>query len=545
MRVDALIGELLAELGTKTAFGVVGSGNFHMTRAMADHGVRFVACRHEGGAASAADGYARLTRRPAVLSLHQGCGYTNALTGITEAAKSATPLIVLTADTLNPLSNFHIDQPGIATGIGAVTMRVDNAETAAEVIAQAWSTATSGATVVVNVPIDVQEEDIQRPETWPSAPADVPDPPSDDDVTALVDALMAAERPVFIAGRGARGEGCREALLELASSVGALVATSAVNRGLFHGDPFDLDVSGGFSTPLAAELISQADLVVSWGCALNMWTTRHGRLIAESATRIQVDRDQDAIGKHRRVDLGIVGDTRATAELAAAKAATRPRQDEGYRTNVLAQRIAAERSWNNEEFDDLSDAERIDPRVLTRELNSILPADRTVSVDSGNFLGYPSMFLDVPDENALNFTQSFQCVGLGIATGIGSAIARPDRLPIVGIGDGGFSMGISELETAVRLGLPMVFIVYNDAAYGAEVHHFGPEGVKLDEVTFPDTDFAAIARGYGCEGITVRTLDDLEPVRAWVAGDHSRPLVIDAKIATDGGSWWLQEAFGH
>ena len=225
MRVDALIGELLAELGAKTAFGVVGSGNFHMTRAMVDHGVRFVACRHEGGAASAADGYARLTRRPAVLSLHQGCGYTNALTGITEAAKSATPMIVLTADTLNPLSNFHIDQPGIATGIGAVTMRVDNAETAADVLTQAWSTALSGATVVVNVPIDIQEEDIQQPETWPSAPEKSPVHPSDDDVTALVDALLAAERPVFIAGRGARGEGCRESLLELASAVGALVAT--------------------------------------------------------------------------------------------------------------------------------------------------------------------------------------------------------------------------------------------------------------------------------------------------------------------------------
>jgi thiamine pyrophosphate-dependent acetolactate synthase large subunit-like protein len=137
-------------------------------------------------------------------------------------------------------------------------------------------------------------------------------------------------------------------------------------------------------------------------------------------------------------------------------------------------------------------------------------------------------------------------------TAIGAALARPDRLPVLGAGDGGLLMGISELETAVRLELPLVCIVYNDAAYGAEVHHFAEDGknVDLQSVTFPDTDIAAIARGFGAEGITVRTAADLQPVKDWVAafdaGSQDRPLVIDAKIASDGGSWWLAEAFqGH
>jgi acetolactate synthase I/II/III large subunit len=96
------------------------------------------------------------------------------------------------------------------------------------------------------------------------------------------------------------------------------------------------------------------------------------------------------------------------------------------------------------------------------------------------------------------------------------------------------------------LQLGLVVVVYNDAAYGAEVHHFGPDGADLSTVRFPDTDIAALARGFGAVGLTVRTVEDLVGVEDWLAGPRDRPLVVDAKIADDGGSWWLQEAFrGH
>ena len=91
----------------------------------------------------------------------------------------------------------------------------------------------------------------------------------------------------------------------------------------------------------------------------------------------------------------------------------------------------------------------------------------------------------------------------------------------------------------------MLVVVYNDAAYSAEVHHFG-EGAELGTVTFPDVDIAAIARGFGADAVTVRTTGDLDAVAEWLAADPERPLVLDAKIASDGGSWWLKEAFsGH
>ena len=136
-------------------------------------------------------------------------------------------------------------------------------------------------------------------------------------------------------------------------------------------------------------------------------------------------------------------------------------------------------------YEDLGDAERIDPRTLSIALDDLLPAERTVVVDSGNFMGYPSMFLAVPDRAGFCFTQAFQSIGLGLASAIGAAVARPDRLTVAALGDGGFLMSVAELVTAVRLGLPLLVVVYNDAAYGAEVHHFGPHGHPLDTVTVP------------------------------------------------------------
>src|SRR6185437_5902704 len=129
----------------------------------------------------------------------------------------------------------------------------------------------------------------------------------------------------------------------------------------------------------------------------------------------------------------------------------------------------------------------------------------TVAIDSGHFMGYPAMYLKVPDERGVVFTQAFQAVGLGLGSAIGAAVARPDRLTVAALGDGGAMIGLADLETVARLRLRMLIVIYNDAAYGAEVHHFGPHGHPLGIVQFPDVDFAALARAVGLRGVTVRT----------------------------------------
>jgi thiamine pyrophosphate-dependent acetolactate synthase large subunit-like protein len=540
----AVVGRTLAELGVRQVFGVVGSGNFHVTNAMVDAGASFVAARHETGAATMADAYARMSDTVTALSVHQGCGLTNALTGITEAAKSRTPLVVLAAEVTSPLSNFHVDQAALSAAVGATSRRLTRPEeAAAEAAAAYWTARHERRTVVLNLPLDVQAVDVDDAPARPPEPPS-PDPPVDEEgIGRLVEALAAARRPVFIAGRGARGAG-RAALEPLAERAGALLATSAVANGLFEGDPWSLGISGGFATPLAAELIHEADVVVGWGCALNMWTTSHGALIGADASVIQVDVEADALGRNRSISLGVVGDAATTAASAAALLPVR--SDCGYRSPAVAERIARHGRWRQVAIDDTSTPERIDPRVLSAALDGLMPRERVVAIDSGNFMGYPSAYLAVPDEFGYCMTQAFQSIGLGLATAIGAALARPDRLTVAALGDGGALMAASELETVVRLGLPMLVLVYNDAAYGAEVHHFGPGGYDLRTVVFPDTDLAAMARGIGFEAVTVRTVADLGGVGRWIAGSRQRPLLVDAKVVAEHPSWWLEEAFrGH
>ncbi len=548
INVAQAVGRALAGAGVQAVFGVVGSGNFHVTNGLVAGGTRFIAARHEGGAATMADAYARMTGTVAALTVHQGCGLTNAMTGITEAAKSRTPLLVLAAEATNPASNFFVDQDALARAVGAVPARITSAGAAVgEALAAAVLALAERRTVLLNLPLEIQALDAPADSalTRPGAGSSATAVPSEQDLARLVEALRSAQRPVFVAGRGARSAPAATAIEELAQASGALLATSAVAKGLFHDHPWSLDVSGGFSSPTTAELIHGADLIIGWGCALNMWTMRHGRLIAEGTTVVQVDDTPEALGAQRELTFGVLGDVAATAR-AARTELTGQRPAPGYRNDQIRQQIAARGRWQEVPYDDASAHGRIDPRTLTLRLDELLPAERIIGVDSGNFMGYPSMFLSVPDEEGFCFTQAYQSIGLGLATAIGAALARPDRLPVAALGDGGCLMAAAELDTVVRLGLPMVVIVYNDDAYGAEVHHFAPGGFALDTVRFPPTDIASIARGHGFTAITVTAEADLAPVQQWLDGERSTPLLIDAKVTRDEPSWWLEEAFrGH
>jgi thiamine pyrophosphate-dependent acetolactate synthase large subunit-like protein len=546
--VAEAVGRALAGHGVDVVFGLLGSGNLTVTNALRDAGVPFYAARHEGGAICMADGYARVSGRLAACSVHQGPGLTNTITGLTEAAKSRTPVLLLAADTPSAAlrSNFRIDQAGLVEAVGAVAERVHGPDTAMADVARAVRRArVERRAVVLMLPLDVQAGacelavDGAGPELAPTRPAE----PA---VRAAAEILAAAERPAIVAGRGAVLAGAGPALRRLGELTGAVLATSACANGLFAGDPYAVGIAGGFSSPV------EADAVVAFGASLNQWTTRHGTLIAPGARVIQIDRDEQAIGAHRPVDLGIAGDAAEAAKvLMAALEGTASeggpgdravgRRAASRRTAALANEIRAG-AWRNVPYDE---SDRLDPRTLTIALDDMLPLERTVVVDSGHFMGWPSMYLRVPDAAGFVFPQAFQCVGLGLGNAIGAAIARPDRLTVAALGDGGALLALPELETLGRLGVPLLVVIYDDAAYGAEVHHFRPLGQAVDLAQFPDTGFAALAEAAGCRGLEARSVSDLEGVRDWLA-DRDRPLVLDAKVDPDVCAEWLEEAFrGH
>ena len=530
--VAEAVGRTIARLGAAHIFGVVGSGNFHVTSTMIDHGVPFTAARHEMGAATMADAFSRTSGLLSVLSVHQGCGLTNALTGIAEAAKCHTPLLVVTGDTAegDTTSNFYIDQDAAAASVGAVPARIRTAASAVADTASAVHTAVHGrATVVLSLPVDLQEEVVDFDEaTIPVSRVSSEPVASPQSFARLVELLATADRPVIVGGRGAWA--AKSEMRRLAAASGALLVTSAAGRGLFVEDDWALDIMGGFATEGAADLISSADVIVAFGAALNKWTTRSGELLRGAIT-VQVDDRPAAIGLHRPVDIGIIGDAATVAATAADAVATRAPGKVGYRTPEVAEQVRRYRYWKDQPFDPRPETNRVDPQQLTNALDAMLPIERVVVPDGGNVNCYPGAHLRVPDERGYCIPLSFQAIGMGLSAGIGAGVAQPHRMPVVGTGDGAFLMSLVELDTAVRLGLGMIVIVYNDDAYGAEVNLFQPYTDKLDLVRFPETDIAAIARGYGCDGVTVRGIDDLDAVQTWIDGDHNRPLVVDAKIA--------------
>ncbi len=548
MKVAEAVGRQLVERGVSHVFGLIGSGNFDVTQAMVAAGATFVAVRHEGGAITMADAFGRVGGRVAACSVHQGPGLTNTMTGLTEAVKSRTPLLLLAAETAAAAtrSNFRIDQAGLVASVGALVARIKKPETALEDAVRALDLARDERRpVVLMLPLDVQAADCPASPPPPAAPARAAPEPSAVEIRKVADLLVDAERPVIIGGRGALGPDARAAIEELADLTGALLATSAVAGGLFAGNPWSVGITGGFASPQAAELIAGADLLLSFGATLNMWSTRHGRLVGPGAKVVQVDVDADAIGGHLRADAGIVGDTRATARALRAELKARGRHRQGWRSPELAERIARG-AWVHQPYEEVRAADRIDPRTLSIALERVLPAERTLVVDSGHFMGWAPMYLSISPDRGFIFTQAFQSIGLGLATAIGAAVARPHRLTVAAVGDGGLLMSLPELETAARLGVGMLIVVYNDAAYGAEVHHFAGLGKPVDIVQFPDTDFAAIARACGLEGITVRSATDLAPISEWLAGDRASSLLVDAKVIPTVVAGWLEEAFkGH
>jgi thiamine pyrophosphate-dependent acetolactate synthase large subunit-like protein len=546
--VAAVLAKDLAALGARRCFGLLGTANFKISHGLAEAGVELISARHEGNAASMADAYAKATRELTLVSVHSGPGLTNAITGIGEAAKSRTPLLVLAGDvpTGNVKSNFYMEQAELVRSVGAISERTYTPQSARADLLRAVTCALHDRqTVVLSLPLDVQDAQL----SGSNAPLELaPMPgrlqPNPEDIQRLAEAVARAKRPLILAGRGAVLSDAEECLIALADNIGALLATSVCGHGLFADNQWSVGISGGFSSPAADELISESDLILGFGASLTQWTTKKGKLIGPGAKVAQIDIEAPKLGYQMPVQYAVLGDAKATAEALLVELGRRGATagKSGSRNDVMRERI---RSGDNHHspYPDESNAHYIDPRTLSKAVDEILPKDRVVASDSGHFCGWVPRYLRVPSPKASCLSHSFQSVGLGLASAIGLAIANPGKLAVLGAGDGGFMMSIADLETAIRLGLRMCILIYNDSSYAAEVHFFRRQGYSVDIVQFPETDFAAIARGYGARAATVRTVADLDPVRTWVNEGAPGVFLIDAKINPDLEADWHAEHF--
>ncbi|MGC1612522.1 MAG: thiamine pyrophosphate-binding protein, partial [Pseudolabrys sp.] len=547
---DSTVAEVLAKdlaaLGARRCFGLLGTANFKISHGLVAAGVELISARHEGNAASMADAYAKATGELTLVSVHSGPGLTNAITGIGEAAKSRTPLLVLAGDvpTGNVKSNFYFEQAELVRSVGAISERTYTPQSARSDLLRAVTRAMRDRqTVVLSLPLDVQDATVNgsnEPIELDPMPGRLQ--PDQNDIRRLVEAMWRAKRPLILAGRGAVVSDAEKPLIALADQLGALLATSICGHGLFADNPWSVGISGGFSSPVADELISESDFILGFGVSFTQWTTKKGKLIARGATVAQIDIEAPKLGYQMPVQFAVLGDAKATAEALLAELDRRGASGAGRRDDRTRQRI---RSGDNHHspYPEESSAQYIDPRTVSKAVDEILPGDRVVASDSGHFCGWVPRYLRVPNPKASCLSHSFQSVGLGLASAIGLAVANPGKLAVLGAGDGGFLMSIADLETAIRLRLRMCILIYNDSSYAAEVHFFRRQGYSVDIVQFPETDFAAIARGFGARGTTVRTLADLDAVRTWVGEGAPGVFLIDAKINPNLEADWHAEHF--
>ncbi|WP_167858731.1 thiamine pyrophosphate-binding protein [Methylobacterium nonmethylotrophicum] len=539
------VAQALCDHGAIRCFGLVGGANFKVTHALTELGIPFVSARHEGGAVTMADASARLTGALTIVSVTAGPGLTNAITGIGEAAKSDTPLVILAGDVPvgDRTSSFSIRQEDLVRSVGASWIQIDEPSSSYRSVREAAAHALrERQVVVISLPTDVQE---QMSEAGPWSPLDSLTPPQPDDtaIDAVVDMIRTARRPLILAGHGADVADAESLLDRLAGAVDGLLATSLQAHGMFADHPWNLGIAGGYASPAASDLIRQSDLVIVFGASLNMWTTKNGRLIRNDTRIVQVESRAGRFGRFSEVALRIHGDAAQTARrILEALAASGSSPIGRWRTPEVAA-VIHDKSHRHLIYGDRSDGRYIDPRTFTKAVDAILPADRIVVLDGGHFTGWPIHHLSVPNAGSFCIPIAFQSIGLGLAAAVGASVSFPQRLVVLAAGDGGFLMSLAELETAVRLDCRMCILIYNDAAYSAEVHHF-KHGYALDIVRFPETDFARAARGLGADGATIRKPEDLAALKAWVERGAPGVFVVDARVDPDIAADWFMQVIG-
>ncbi|MCI1017577.1 thiamine pyrophosphate-binding protein [Microbacterium sp. C5A9] len=516
-------------------FGVMGNGNAYFLDAIETQtDAVFTAVRHEQGAVVAADAHFRASGRIAAGTSTYGAGFTNTLTALAEAVQAHVPLVLVVGD--EPTSGprpWDVDQIALASAVGARTYTVGRADAAATTVIAIEHALTYRVPVVLAIPYDVASLDAGAVPEAPMPRLPAPLALRGEFVEGTLDeiaaALAGASRPVLLAGRGAWLAGAGDALGELARLTGALTASSALGRGVFPDARYDLGVAGGFGADGAMELIRTADVAVVFGASLNQFTMRFGELFAPGTRVFQIDIAPAAT--HPHVGGFVRADARLAAEELVARVGSAP-SSAPWRESVD---VAAARVY--ESGDDLAPDGRLDPRSAARRIAELLPSDRVVVSDGGHFIGWANMYwpVEAPDRMMMVGT-AFQSIGQGWPSVVGAALARRDSTVVLTSGDGGGLMAIADLESAVRAAQGRgIAVIWNDAAYGAEVNLYGLKGLAEGPMRIPEVDFAAFGAAVGAEGVVVKTLADLDRLASWAHEDAStrRFLLLDLRISGD------------
>ncbi|CAN5522449.1 thiamine pyrophosphate-binding protein [soil metagenome] len=538
----------IRNLGIDAVFGLMSDDTAAFVSTLDAMGVRFYGARHENNACAMAEGYSAATGKLGIAVLGRGPATANAVHGAGYALRTGSRVMLICGETSTAAGAPNSLGPDTKTFNGVAVLQATGLRTfvasepsgARKTLASAIAASKTGA-VAFLLPVNVQFApiDFDGPMAAQASRAAAPRPARAPAIKTAAAVLRESRRPLFIVGVGAFRAGAREAIEALADKAGAVLATTLKAKEMFRGNPYNIGVVGSFSHAAGRRLIDQADCVVAFGAGLNLRTTSHGRSIPSDVPLIQVDADRSHIGRWFHADVAIVADAKQAATQLAEALPSRDESEKEFYTADTRDRLAA--SDLSREFEAAHTARTIDPRAAAMAFDRLLPTDRNIVYDAGNFIQIAT-FVSVPGPGQIKQASDFGSIGMGFGTALGFAVGAPERPTVLFMGDGSFLMTMTELETAVREDIPLVIIVMNDAAYGAEVHYLKLRNLAVARSQFADVDLGPVAEAFGFEVATVRSLADIEALAPLLKNPVGH-ILIDCKINGAIAAPFLLEGF--
>lgn len=570
--VSNLLIRYLEERGVQHVFGLCGHTNIAVLSAMANSKIHFVNVRHEQISAHAADGYARATGKASVLLIHLSPGLTNAATGVANAALDCIPMVVIAGDVpthyygKHPHQevNLHADasQYEIYRPFVKRAWRVDTPELFPEIIEKAFALAESGqpGPVLVDVPMDIFSAKIDTSlfDRLRHNTKSLTKPSMDEETAArIVHSFVGAKNPLLYVGGGVALAGATRELEQFVDHLNIPVAHSLMGKGMLRDDhPFTLGMTGFWGTKFINDKCLQADWVLGLGTRFkeadcSSWYDDYTFNFPPSKL-IHIEIEPSEIGRNFPTELGVVADLKQALRVLLKVA--RELYPDGLKNPELAAEIAAYREEfkaSNREME-TSDAFPMMPERILADVRAVMPRDAYLTTDVGwNKNGVGQQFPIYTPGTVLT-PGGYATMGFGPPAALGVKIARPDKVVISMVGDGGFGQNPAMLATAAAENLAVIWVVMNNNAFGTiaglQKAHYG----MTYGTTFPKDGneymphYADIAKAYGVDGVRVRSAADFRPaLEAAIAS--GRPTVIDVAMVNNptptSGHWNILDIY--
>ena len=541
MLAARLVVALLEKQGVEVIFGIPGGHTLSLNDALVDSSIRFVATRHEYGAASAAAAWGRLRRRPGVCLATCGPGATNLATGLAAALRDSNPLIALTVN--NTLRDMgwedaqHADAVAVLGPVVKWSCRVHHAGEISAVVAEAFRVAMSGKPGPVHLDfardmLETAQAEFSGPGSWcvPGPQRVQPDPAA---VAAAMARVARAQRPVVWAGNGLRCSDAAQSVLAFAERHQCPVLTTFNGIGSVPTThPYVFGCRSRVGTRLADQILAETDLVIVAGNSLNGVSTSRWNLKLPEI--LQVDIEPARIGRRYVAQTQVTGDLGAVFQQFTQESTAELR---AFRADWIAELRARKEAWLEEVFVRRSAAgSPVLPQEIVAAMNAFSREDTLWCVDASNCGIWTHMLTITPGMDYMR-PVNFSNMGFALPAAIGAKLAQPSRDVAVLAGDGAFGMTLAEIETAVRLRIPLPIIVMNDGAYGnirqEQLHKYGPRynGVDLGDIRFHE-----VCRAMGGDGVRVERIEQLQPALSQ-ARQASVPFVVDVLTDPDESVW--------